>query len=38
MKCPCCKSDDLKELTLITEWGLEYFSECLACGVIFRER
>lgn len=35
--CPCCKSIDIKNIDLHTDWGLEYFCECKCCGVIFRD-
>lgn len=42
MKCPCCKIEQemelkFKPITLTTDWGYEYFLECLNCGILFRE-
>lgn len=40
MTCPCCKQegyidDGFKQVTLMTDWGYEYFNQCCQCGVIF---
>lgn len=36
ISCPCCKSINVKEIQINTDWGYEIFDECNNCGVIFR--
>lgn len=35
-ECPCCKSKDIKEITLHCEFGFEWYCECWDCGVVFK--
>ena len=39
LSCPFCKQDFcVINLTLVTDWGYEYFKECTSCGIIFRDK
>lgn len=36
LMCPCCKSVNIRDIELTTDWGFEPFNECLDCGILFR--
>ena len=35
-QCPLCKSQNVKYVVLVTDWGYEHFLECESCGILFR--